>query len=179
MPTGGDGTFLLASSRIRDNSKPVIGFNSDPSRSEGHLCLPKKYSANIRRAVEKLQSVKLSVLFLSRQLISFWNAGGFRVAVEEQDKDKTDKSEGGSCSEVLAWTARELLHGRGRRRSDKQGRVASAGPEWGTFSILFTNFEGLHTWKLKNCRKSVIKQFENSVVGYHILCQSWQEEPEQ
>lgn len=57
VPTGGDGTFLLASSKIRDNTKPVIGFNSDPNRSEGHLCLPKKYSANIRSAIEKLQKV--------------------------------------------------------------------------------------------------------------------------
>lgn len=57
MPTGGDGTFLLAASKIRNNIKPVIGFNSDPNRSEGHLCLPKKYSADIRYAVERLQSV--------------------------------------------------------------------------------------------------------------------------
>ncbi|KAJ8928861.1 hypothetical protein NQ314_018512 [Rhamnusium bicolor] len=42
LPIGGDGTFLLASSKVKDNKKPVIGFNSDPNRSEGHLCLPKK-----------------------------------------------------------------------------------------------------------------------------------------
>lgn len=58
LPTGGDGTFLLAASRVRDNQKPVIGFNSDPSRSEGHLCLPKKYYTNIRAAVDRLQLVK-------------------------------------------------------------------------------------------------------------------------
>lgn len=57
VPTGGDGTFLLAASKIKDNNKPVIGFNSDPNRSEGHLCLPKKYSYNIREALEKLQKV--------------------------------------------------------------------------------------------------------------------------
>jgi NAD+ kinase len=61
VPTGGDGTFLLASSKIRNSTKPVIGFNSDPNRSEGHLCLPKKYSANISKAVEKLQKVKLKL----------------------------------------------------------------------------------------------------------------------
>lgn len=35
----------------------MIGFNSDPNRSEGHLCLPKKYSYNIKEALEKLQKV--------------------------------------------------------------------------------------------------------------------------
>ncbi|XP_071117305.1 NAD kinase 2, mitochondrial-like [Haliotis cracherodii] len=38
---GGDGTFLLAASKVNDKSKPVIGINTDPDRSEGHLCLPK------------------------------------------------------------------------------------------------------------------------------------------
>lgn len=54
ITTGGDGTFLLAASRIQDSSKLIIGFNSDPSRSEGYLCLPKKYSNNISLAVDKL-----------------------------------------------------------------------------------------------------------------------------
>ncbi|KAG8228457.1 hypothetical protein J437_LFUL009108 [Ladona fulva] len=56
FPTGGDGTFLLAASRILDSTKPVVGFNSDPSRSEGYLCLPKYYSSNVKEAVEKLKN---------------------------------------------------------------------------------------------------------------------------
>lgn len=59
IPIGGDGTFLSAASRITDNKKPVIGFNSDPNRSEGHLCLPNKYTINIREAIERLQQVIL------------------------------------------------------------------------------------------------------------------------
>ena len=59
VPTGGDGTFLLAASRIRDNKTPVVGFNSDPSRSEGHLCLPKEYSVDIREAIRRLQLVRI------------------------------------------------------------------------------------------------------------------------
>ncbi|CAH0550733.1 unnamed protein product [Brassicogethes aeneus] len=66
MPVGGDGTFLLASSLIKDNKKPVIGFNSDPNRSEGHLCLPKKYSTNIREAIEKLQKGNFKWLMRNR-----------------------------------------------------------------------------------------------------------------
>lgn len=54
---GGDGTFLLAASRIPNRSKAVVGFNSDPSRSEGHLCLPKKYSDNVELALDKLLNV--------------------------------------------------------------------------------------------------------------------------
>lgn len=57
IPIGGDGTYLSAASRILDNKKPVVGFNSDPNRSEGYLCLPKKYSSDIRGAIERLQQV--------------------------------------------------------------------------------------------------------------------------
>jgi len=57
VTTGGDGTFLMAACRIQDREKPVIGFNTDPTRSEGYLCLPKKYSINIREAVRKLFEV--------------------------------------------------------------------------------------------------------------------------
>jgi len=57
MPTGGDGTYLMAASRICGNEKPVIGLNSDPTRSEGYLCLPVKYSTNIREAIDKLLKV--------------------------------------------------------------------------------------------------------------------------
>ncbi|XP_064605702.1 NAD kinase 2, mitochondrial-like [Liolophura sinensis] len=43
---GGDGTFLLGASKVNSRDKPVIGINTDPDKSEGHLCLPKgDYSA--------------------------------------------------------------------------------------------------------------------------------------
>lgn len=57
MSTGGDGTFLLAASMIKNNRKPVIGFNSVPERSEGYLCLPKNFSDDVSGAVEHLQGV--------------------------------------------------------------------------------------------------------------------------
>lgn len=59
VPVGGDGTFLLAASKVLDNAKPVIGFNSDPTRSEGFLCLPKKYSENVDEAVKRLKTVSI------------------------------------------------------------------------------------------------------------------------
>ena len=36
VTTGGDGTFLMGASKIFDRNKPVIGFNTDPTRSEGN-----------------------------------------------------------------------------------------------------------------------------------------------
>lgn len=61
MPIGGDGTFLLAAGRgcpIGSLQKPIVGFNSDPVRSEGRLMLPKQYSYDPKRAVQKLLSVR-------------------------------------------------------------------------------------------------------------------------
>lgn len=54
ITTGGDGTFLMAACRIQDREKPIIGFNTDPTRSEGYLCLPKQYSVNVNEAIEKM-----------------------------------------------------------------------------------------------------------------------------
>ncbi|CAG5130998.1 unnamed protein product [Candidula unifasciata] len=43
---GGDGTFLLAANKFLNTNKPLIGINTEPDRSEGNLCLPKRdYSA--------------------------------------------------------------------------------------------------------------------------------------
>lgn len=60
VPVGGDGTFLLAAGRASpfflSNGKktPVVGFNSDPRRSEGRLMLPKQYSQHVGEAIERI-----------------------------------------------------------------------------------------------------------------------------
>lgn len=54
ITTGGDGTFLMAASKIFNKDKLVIGINSDPSRSVGYLCLQPNYSTNFKPALEKL-----------------------------------------------------------------------------------------------------------------------------
>lgn len=62
VPIGGDGTFLLTASRacpLLANDKPIIGFNSDPLRSEGRLLLPKQYSSEPSEAVRKLMQVSV------------------------------------------------------------------------------------------------------------------------
>ncbi|KRX40549.1 NAD kinase 2, mitochondrial [Trichinella murrelli] len=57
IAAGGDGTFLLAASKIRERSKPLIGINTDPLSSEGYLCLLKKQpEEQLPIAFEKLFS---------------------------------------------------------------------------------------------------------------------------
>jgi len=70
VTTGGDGTFLMGASKIFDRNKPVIGINTDPTRSEGHLCLPKHYSFNIQEAVDMLLSGKFRWFFRRRLRIT-------------------------------------------------------------------------------------------------------------
>ena len=36
---GGDGTFLLAASKVKDSCKPVVGINTDPLRFFFLLCV--------------------------------------------------------------------------------------------------------------------------------------------
>ena len=52
--TGGDGTFLLGASKVRNPNVPVIGINTDPTRSEGYLCIPKHFSFSLDHAIEML-----------------------------------------------------------------------------------------------------------------------------
>lgn len=40
---GGDGTYLRTSGVIENSSLPILGINTDPSRSTGHLCTQKIY----------------------------------------------------------------------------------------------------------------------------------------
>ncbi|CAD5227529.1 unnamed protein product [Bursaphelenchus xylophilus] len=52
ISAGGDGTFLTAASRIRNNI-PVIGINTDPVGSEGHLCLTGKEKRDVGEVIEQ------------------------------------------------------------------------------------------------------------------------------
>lgn len=55
VTAGGDGTYLLAASKVKTKNKPIIGINTDPTRSEGYLCLSKKFPAeNFGEAVKRI-----------------------------------------------------------------------------------------------------------------------------
>lgn len=66
ITAGGDGTFLSAASKIRDQSKPLIGINTHPTRSEGHLCLPPKYTSDLGKALDKLAEGQFRWLWRQR-----------------------------------------------------------------------------------------------------------------
>ncbi|CAD0206628.1 unnamed protein product [Chrysodeixis includens] len=66
VPCGGDGTFLLAASRVRDANKPVIGFNSSPHKSVGRLCLPTWCSNDVKGAFQALKDGKFRWMRRSR-----------------------------------------------------------------------------------------------------------------
>nr|XP_057920675.1 NAD kinase 2, mitochondrial isoform X2 [Doryrhamphus excisus] len=54
ISAGGDGTMLLVASKVLSKDKPIVGVNTDPERSEGHLCLPVKYTRKFPEALGKL-----------------------------------------------------------------------------------------------------------------------------
>ncbi|CAK1593296.1 unnamed protein product [Parnassius mnemosyne] len=66
VPCGGDGTFLLAASRVRDANKPVIGFNSAPHKSVGRLCLPTWCSNDVKGALQALKEGRFRWMRRSR-----------------------------------------------------------------------------------------------------------------
>ncbi|XP_071321619.1 NAD kinase 2, mitochondrial isoform X2 [Trachinotus anak] len=80
ISAGGDGTMLLVASKVLSKDKPVIGVNTDPERSEGHLCLPVRYTRAFPEALEKLCRAQLTLssvlcfhrLSRSAQTSSMW-----------------------------------------------------------------------------------------------------------
>ncbi|KAM8817552.1 NAD kinase 2, mitochondrial isoform 2-T2 [Rhynchonycteris naso] len=73
IAAGGDGTMLLAASKVLDRLKPVIGVNTDPERSEGHLCLPVRYTHSFPEALQKFYRGEFR--WLSRQRIRLYLEG--------------------------------------------------------------------------------------------------------
>ncbi|XP_046901222.1 NAD kinase 2, mitochondrial isoform X4 [Hypomesus transpacificus] len=55
ISAGGDGTMLLVASKVFSRDKPVVGVNTDPERSEGHLCLPVHYTHAFPEVLHKLR----------------------------------------------------------------------------------------------------------------------------
>lgn len=86
ITTGGDGTFLMAASKIFSKDKLVIGINSDPSRSVGYLCLPPSYSVNFRAALEKLASGDFRWVYRQRIRVSIKGENALDAPAELHDQ---------------------------------------------------------------------------------------------
>ncbi|TMS32638.1 hypothetical protein L596_000455 [Steinernema carpocapsae] len=106
---GGDGTFLLAASKIKTSGKAVIGINTDPTGSEGHMCfMRKKPAEEFAGALKRLLSGDFEWLWRQRIRISLVN-GNLDDPVELHDQElhvDTDDSTGTKLSEILSKESR-------------------------------------------------------------------------
>lgn len=84
--TGGDGTFLMAASKIHTRDKPIIGINSDPSRSVGYLCLPGHYTENFPLALKRLLTGKFQWMWRQRLRVTLKGEHAFDAPVELHDQ---------------------------------------------------------------------------------------------
>lgn len=73
---GGDGTFLMVASNIHDCSKPVVGINTDPLRSEGFLCLPKHFSEDVGHAIDRVCNGEFRWLWRKRLRLTAYGLSG-------------------------------------------------------------------------------------------------------
>lgn len=85
ITNGGDGTFLMAASKVVTRDKPVIGINSDPTKSVGHLCLPSKFSNNFDQVIELLKKGKFQWLYKQRLRVTL-----IGEAAEEEPRELND-----------------------------------------------------------------------------------------
>ena len=84
---GGDGTFLMASSKVRTKHKPVIGINTDPQGSEGYMCLMRKLpEENLAGALKKLFHGNFEWLYRQRIRITVTGDDGISDAIELHDQ---------------------------------------------------------------------------------------------
>ena len=51
---GGDGTFLRTSGIIENQDVPILGLNTDPTRSTGFLCNAKIYNDQKEKLIERI-----------------------------------------------------------------------------------------------------------------------------
>jgi NAD+ kinase len=74
ISAGGDGTFLTAASKVRDQT-PVIGMNTDPIGSEGHLCLTGKQRRSPSEVIRHFLDGEYEPTFRQRIRVTIIKAG--------------------------------------------------------------------------------------------------------
>ncbi|CAD6195837.1 unnamed protein product [Caenorhabditis auriculariae] len=86
---GGDGTFLMAASRIHSREKPVIGINTDPQGSEGYMCLIRKLPEDhLKSALQRLFSGDFQWLFRQRIRITVNGELGEVIELHDQQLNR-------------------------------------------------------------------------------------------
>ncbi|KAK7100993.1 hypothetical protein V1264_023847 [Littorina saxatilis] len=85
---GGDGTYLLASSKFVNKDKPLIGLNTDPDKSEGHLLLPKRQypASNFAAALQRMLDGDFRWRYLQRIQVTMGGQHSNDDAVELHDQ---------------------------------------------------------------------------------------------
>ncbi|CAG9534848.1 unnamed protein product [Cercopithifilaria johnstoni] len=91
---GGDGTFLMAAEKIRDH-RAVVGFNTDPTGSEGYLCITRKGTQPVGEIIEKL--LKGECRWIRRQrirvtILKWVENNNLNAESDEECYEKSDKS---------------------------------------------------------------------------------------
>ena len=86
ITTGGDGTFLMAASKITSREKPVIGINTDPASSVGHLCLPPIYSSDFSQVIEKLRNGQFQWMYRQRIRVTMEGENALEEPIELHDQ---------------------------------------------------------------------------------------------
>ncbi|GAU96705.1 hypothetical protein RvY_08112 [Ramazzottius varieornatus] len=89
ITAGGDGTFLLGASMVKDARVPIIGVNTDPRRSEGYLCLPKEDSLSFPASLDKLLDQQFRWAYRQRIRVELSGPHAMEAPVElhEQELD--------------------------------------------------------------------------------------------
>lgn len=89
IPIGGDGTFLLASKLITDNTKPVFGINTILPPTISYFTLPSKYAVDTESIFEKLHSGEYTLLMRSRIRTVMNGEGLYRRPFHIHEKSRT------------------------------------------------------------------------------------------
>lgn len=125
ITSGGDGTFLMAASKVSTRDKPVIGINSDPTKSVGHLCLPSKFSNNFDKVIDLLRDGKYQWQYKQRLRVTLigdaadeeprelndirYNIRGINNFLEQDDShDRSSPNDGKVVFKVRQLTERAL-----------------------------------------------------------------------
>ncbi|KAM9099912.1 NAD kinase 2, mitochondrial isoform X2 [Sarcophilus harrisii] len=132
IAAGGDGTMLLAASKVLDRFKPVIGVNTDPERSEGHLCLPVRYTHSFPEALQKLYRGEFRWLWRQRIRLYLEGTGINPIPVDlhEQQLSLDQHSKALNSTRICDQTILSSP-GAGTQKSDGEGypgmRIRSSG----------------------------------------------------